>query len=289
MNSATCVQDLKSDLGEGPVWNEKKQTLYWVDINGQKIHKWKMKQDQQIAYHLPEKVGCLAIREQGGLLLAMENGFYFFDESTEELTAINDTEESLSYNRFNDGKPDPVGRFYAGTISSTKGNASFYCLDKNLKTSRMFSGVTNSNGLAWSPDETKLYYIDTPTKKVTVHDYDPSTGKLTNGVTCITVPEGIGKPDGMTIDEEGMVWIAFFGGSCVGRFNPQSGEWLKKIDIPASQVTSCTFGGTDLQTLYITTARKDLTEADLDKEPLAGGLFAYNTNIRGMPSYRFKG
>ncbi|SDI56505.1 SMP-30/gluconolactonase/LRE family protein [Natribacillus halophilus] len=289
MNSARCIHDLKSSLGEGPVWNHGEQALYWVDINGQIIYKWQSDEEEPHAYHLPEKVGCLSMRERGGLLLGMENGFFFFDETTEALTAITDPEPDQPDQRFNDGKPDPVGRFYAGTMSPEKGGAAFYRLDTDLEVKRMFGGVTTSNGLAWNLDETKLYYIDTPTKKVSVFDYERSSGVVSNGQTCITVPEGIGKPDGMTIDEEDMLWIAFFGGSIVGRFNPDTGEWLETIDVPASQVTSCTFGGPDLKTLYITTARKNLTATDLEKEPLAGGLFAYETNVRGLPAYTFLG
>ena len=159
--------------------------------------------------------------------------------------------------------------------------------DYNLKTEKKISEVTNSNGLAWSPDESIFYYIDTPTLKVRAYDYDAETGIITNPRDVIHFPEEEGFPDGMTIDEEGMLWIAHFSGAKVSRWDPNSGRKLSSISVPAKHVTSCTFGGPDLDELYITTAKLD--DTDMDEFPHAGGLFRIKTGIKGMPAFRFKG
>lgn len=278
------VIDAKATLGEGPCWDSKKQLLYWVDILEKKVHIYNPITNEDKEISLGQMVGSVAPSESGEMILALENGFYFFNPDTEELRAICDPESHLQENRFNDGKCDPAGRFWAGTTDAVgiDGKGALYCLDTDLTVKKKVEHVSTSNGLAWSPDDKYMYFIDTPTRKVVRFDYDIFTGHIENPQAVVVIRKEEGFPDGMTIDEEGMLWIAHWGGSKVSRWNPMNGEQLLSIPIPALYVTSCTFGGSDLNELYITTAKMHTTDAS------AGGVFRIKTNIRGCPTYRFK-
>jgi sugar lactone lactonase YvrE len=173
--------------------------------------------------------------------------------------------------------------------SVKKGEGSLYCLHTDLTVEKKVSDLTISNGLAWSPDHRFMYLIDSPTGKVTCYTYDLATGTIADPKTVITFPEGVGGPDGMTIDDEGMLWIAHWGGSRVSRWNPNTGEQLDEIRVPVKNVTSCTFGGKNLDELYITTAREDTSEEELAQYPHAGGLFKIKTNYKGGKTYSFNG
>ncbi|MCP3031873.1 SMP-30/gluconolactonase/LRE family protein [Halobacillus sp. A1] len=285
------VVNSQATLGEGPCWDRHEDVLYWVDILEKKIGKY-VPETREIEYiQLDSYVGAVAPREQGGLVVALQKGFYYLDWEKESLQPIADPENHLPMNRFNDGKCDPAGRFWAGTMDlaeeSTTG--ALYCLQKDLKVEKKIDNVGISNGLAWSPDQRFMYFIDTPTGKVFQYEYEINTGKITNPEVAVQFPEGIGHPDGMTIDEEGMLWIAHFAGHGVSRWNPHTGEQLDFIEIPAVNVTSCTFGGENLDELYVTTARKGMSEEDLEEYPQAGGVFKVKTGIKGSPCYRFKG
>ncbi len=276
-------------LGEGPTWDEARQVLYWLDIMGKKLHIYDYAKGTNQTIKLDQMPGTIVPRESGGAAIALQEGFFFMDLETEQLEPIADPERHLPDNRFNDGKCDPKGRFWAGTIhlEGKEHTCALYCLDTNLEVEKKISGVTNSNGLAWSPDETAFYYIDTPTLKVRAYDYDAETGNITNPRDVIHFPEDEGFPDGMTIDEEGMLWIAHFSGSKVSRWDPNSGRQLSSISVPAKHVTSCTFGGPDLDELYITTAKLD--DTNMDEFPHAGGLFRIKTGVKGLPAFRFNG
>ena len=223
-------------------------------------------------------------------MLAVQHGFAAFDPRTGRVEPWSNPEEHLPQNRFNDGKCDPAGRFWAGTLSLNRqpGAASLYCLDPDGGVRTMLRGLTNSNGIAWSLDRTAMYHIDTPTRRVTAYDYDVATGEIENPRTAIVVPPEAGKPDGMTIDAEGMLWIALWKGGCVGRWDPHSGA-IGDDCRPARQTTSCAFGGPGLRDLYITTARIGLSEADLAGQPHAGGLFRARPGVAGVPAFEFAG
>lgn len=288
------IHDAKASLGEGPIWNEREGKLYWLDINGKCIHVFEPKSGKRTKYRLDQYPGALAFKESGGFLLAAHHGFYDLELGGNEslrMSKIADPEARLPENRFNDGKCDPAGRFLAGTIAfdEEKGAASLYVLNQDKKVEKIFTDLTISNGMAWSPDETLFYFIDTSTMKVKAYSYNKETGELGEGQTVIDFTDKQGAPDGMTIDEEGMLWIALYGGWGVVRVDPSNGEVLDTIEVPASNVTCCIFGGEKLDELYITTARKELSEQDLKKQPLAGGLFRCKPGVAGKPSYRFKG
>ncbi|PFD42043.1 SMP-30/gluconolaconase/LRE domain protein [Bacillus cereus] len=288
--SIELVVDAKACLGEGPCWNEKKQILYWVDIIEKKLCLYNPANNTNRVITLDQQIGCVVPYLDNVVLLAMERGFYSLNLNTEKLTHIYDPEPNLLKNRFNEGKCDPAGRFWAGTtdLYGISGAGSLYCLNNNYSVEKKVSHVNTSNGLAWSPDYTYLYFIDTPTKKVVRYHYDIQTGVISNPTDVITFPENDGLPDGMTIDEEGCLWIAHWGGSKITRWNPLTGEKILSIPIPALYVTSCTFGGSNLTDLYITTARTRMTDEELKQYPHAGGIFRIQTNVKGCPTYSFR-
>lgn len=285
------VLDAKAILGEGPSWDAEKKVLYWVDILEGKIHRFDPAKGIDDEYVIGQYVGAVVPDTQGRMVLAAQHGFYRFHPETSELKALDDPEAGLPGNRFNDGKCDIKGRFWAGTMSMSDepGVGALYCLDTNKRVERIVSGVTTSNGITWSPDHTSMYYIDSPTKRVVQYDFDPDSGRISGGRTVVVIPEGEGFPDGMTTDNEGMLWVAQWDGWCVSRWNPATGERLAKVDVPAARVTSCVFGGDGLDELYITSARTGISDAELQRQPLAGGVFRYKPGVAGMASYPFEG
>jgi sugar lactone lactonase YvrE len=281
-------------LGEGPVWDHRAQRLYWVDIEGFAVHAYDPATRDHGVKDTGEFVGSLAVRQAGGLVLARKSGFATLDLETGEFTPIADAESHLPGNRFNDGKCDPAGRFWAGTLAldedQGEGQGNLYCLDTDHTVRLKVPGVWISNGLAWTADARTMYYIDSPKQKVVAYDYDLATAEISNPRTVIEVPgREMGYPDGMTIDEEGMLWIAHWDGGHVCRWNPHTGEELAEIVVPVSRPTSCVFGGADLGTLYITSARTRLKPEVLAAQPLAGSVFKCRPGVRGLPMHEFGG
>jgi sugar lactone lactonase YvrE len=285
----------KSLLGECPSWDHRRHVLYWVDIDRHIIHVFDPTTGVDRRINIGQEVGCVAPRRAGGLIAALKGGFAFVDIESETCQLLIDPESHLAGNRFNDGKCDPAGRFWAGTmcrqedLSSPQKTGSLYCLFPDLTIRTMVSGITTSNGLAWSGDGRHLYHIDTPTRAVCRYDYDLATADISNKIEAVRIPAEMGYPDGMTIDEEGMLWIALWGGGCISRWSPKDGKLLQTVEVPAPNVTSCTFGGLHLDELYITTARK-ATEGDaLKTNPKAGSLFRLKTDVKGLPNDVFAG
>ena len=283
--------DAKASLGEGAAWDSQRKLLYWVDINGEKVHIYNPKDGSDRAIQVGQPVGTLAPRQKGGLVLAMSKGLYFLDVDSGQLDFISDPESGLPGNRFNDGKCDPAGRFWAGTMSTVgqKKAGSLYRMDPDLSVHKMVDGITTSNGLIWSLDKRTMYYIDTPTMEVSAFDYNNLSGEIRNRRAAVRVPEGEGRPDGMTIDAEGMLWVAMWEGWQVNRYNPLSGEKLMSVSLPVERVTSVAFGGDNLDELYITTAIPEPAKADPAKQPLAGGLFKARPGVRGGEGFSFTG
>lgn len=283
------VLDIQAALGEGPHWDEQVGVLYWIDIQGKKLHAYDPSNGENRTIQFDQMIGAAVPSEDDKFILAMENGIYEYDMKKDDLTLIINPEADLENNRFNDAKCDPSGRLWAGTMAMNGqlGQGNLYRLDQNKELTKMVSDVSISNGLAWSPDHKYMYYIDTPTSEVVAYDYDDETGNISNKKTVIKFTSEMGSPDGMTIDREGMLWIAHWGGSRVSRWNPQNGELLEEIKVPAQNVTSCAFGGKDLDELYITTARVGTSEEQLERFPHAGGLFKVKTKVQGMVGQRF--
>ena len=279
------IHDANAILGEGPAWDIKTQTLYWVDILEKRVHYRHANENGFI--QLDEMPGCLVPTKNGTLLIAARASILDLDPVTGKQTVLATINEHVN-NRFNDGKCDPAGRFLAGSMNMDEESptGALYLFDGQNIT-RLLDDIRISNGLAWSPDYKAFYYIDTPTREVKTFDYDLSTGQIENPRVVITVPEILGWPDGMTSDTEGKLWIAMWGGAKVTRWNPQNGELLEQIPLPAKNVTSCVFGGDDLNELYITSARKGLNKADLTAYRYSGSLMRVKTKIQGMPTFEF--
>jgi sugar lactone lactonase YvrE len=285
------VVDHKCALGEGPLWDHKKQRILWIDIVKGEIHQFAPKTKAFRTFSVGQMVGSIALCDDQTIIAALQSGFSFIDLDNETTQHITDPEKHLSNNRFNEGKCDPMGRFWAGTISLSEEPkaASLYALHPDLSVEKKIAGVTISNGMAWSLDHSIFYYVDTPTGEVAAFDYDKYSGEISNKKAIIKINENEGFPDGMTIDNEGMLWIAHWDGWKITRWNPFTGTKLNEINIPVSKVTSCTFGGPDFQDLYITSASVDLSNAELSKQPLAGSLFVIkNSGYKGLPSFEFR-
>ncbi|WP_210467999.1 SMP-30/gluconolactonase/LRE family protein [Sporosarcina sp. 6E9] len=288
---AELVLNEQAILAEGPCWDYEKNLLYWVDILGKKVNVFNPVTEINLSIDVGQLIGAAAIREKGGLVVALQNGFHFLNLDNGQLIKIDDPESNMESNRFNDGKCDPAGRFWAGTMSleAVQNEGSLYCLDTNHLVEKVIADVTISNGLAWDTSKNKMYFIDTPLNKVFVFDYEIETGAISNRKVAVNISKDLGAPDGMTIDREGMLWIALWGGSKVIRCNPKTGQIIGEVLVPCSKVTSCTFGGKDLDELYITTARLNPSEKELKEEPLAGGIFKAKVGVKGNKEFFYKG
>lgn len=283
---AQFVIDTKAKLGEGPIWHHKQNQLYWIDIEGRQLHLYKPDVGELTSFPTQERIGTVVPIEGGGALVALQNGIYTMDVSSGNMTLITNPLDTLPDMRFNDGKCDPAGRFWVGTmhLQNKQGAASLYVMDNHHHVRQVLDNLTISNGIIWSGDQKTMYFIDTPTRQVKAFEYNVATGGISSPSIAITIPDGSGSPDGMTIDEEGMLWIGLWGGAAVGRFNPNTGKLIQKIEVPALNVTACAFGGELLDTLYITTASIGMNEAQQKKYPLAGGLFAVKPGVKGVPA-----
>jgi sugar lactone lactonase YvrE len=286
---ATLVFDIKASLGEGPIWNHKTQQLYWVDIEKKQLHLYTPETNEDNFFDTGERIGTVVPIENGGALVALQNGIHSMDLIDGNLTLItNPLEEGI---RFNDGKCDPVGRFWVGSmhLKGEKNAASLYMMNDQQQVVKKLDSVTVSNGIIWSLDHKTMYYIDTPTRQVRAFDYDINTGELSSPRVIITVAQENGAPDGMTIDEEGKLWIGHWGGSMVGRYDPETGQLMQKVNVPALNVTACAFGGENLDQLYITTASIGMNEEQQKQFPQAGGLFVVEPGVRGVPADFYRG
>lgn len=278
-------------VGEGALWDETQGVLYWVDILSNKLYIYDPASGENRAFDVGQHVGTVVLRASGGVMLAVYDGFAAYDLESQKLTLISDPEADLPNNRFNDGKCDPAGRFWAGTMaySNQTTQGSLYRLDTDLSVHKLLGNIGISNGIVWGLDAKTMYYIDSMAYNVRAFDYDNATGDLSNERVVITVPRELSLPDGMAIDAEGMLWVAHFGGSAVRRWDPSTGQVLATIELPAKQITSCAFGGPNLETLYITSGANGLDATALAKQPHAGALFAVKPGVRGVPTFKFAG
>ncbi len=290
---AELALDHKALLGEGSLWDDREGRLLWVDIPAGEIHAFNPVSGQdELRYKANGPVGTVVQRQNGDLLAATGMGLLFVDEHTGESRLVCHPEQDKPNNRYNDGKCGPDGRFWVGSMASgpiLQGQGSLYRLDADLRCDTILEGVTISNGIAWSPDGRTMYYTDTQTGEIWAYEYDLSTGEIANRRTVVKIAPGEGGPDGFTVDAEGMLWVAQWGGWQVGRYDPETGEKIAQIDVPAAQVSSCAFGGEKLDTLFITTASVGLSEANGANQPLAGCLFHADAGVSGMKACRFSG
>ncbi|MBW7892175.1 MAG: SMP-30/gluconolactonase/LRE family protein [Chitinophagaceae bacterium] len=282
--------DAKAQLGEGALWHPIEKKLYWVNIEGRTVHIFDPVTKENKSFFVNERVGTVVPVKRGGALVALQNGIHFLNTETGALQFIaNPITDSRI--RFNDGKCDPSGRFWVGSmhLQALEGVASLYRMDIDKQVHRVVDGVTISNGIAWTKDRRTMYYVDSPLRRIDAFDYDDADGSVSNRRTIVHIPEGSGSPDGITLDEEGKIWAALWGANAVGRFDPETGEVMQMIHVPAPNVSSCAFGGENLDTLFITTARGELAEEQLEAYPLSGGLFSVKPGVRGIPAEFFTG
>jgi sugar lactone lactonase YvrE len=274
---AELVVDARARLGEGPLWDARSAELLWVDILAGVVHRFDPVTGEDRAFDAGSYVGAVVPRASGGYALAVAAGFAAASDDGEvtPLAAV-DHDDAV---RMNDGACDSAGRFWAGSmrLDEGAGGGCLYRLDADRRVEQICHGVTISNGIAWSPDDTLLYYVDTPTCAIDVFDFDPETGDAVERRVLTRVD---GHPDGLVVDVEGCLWVAFWGGGQVRRYSPH-GALAEVIDVPAAHTTKAAFGGPELRDLYITTAAGD--------EPHAGGLFVVHPGVAGLPAHAYAG
>lgn len=287
--SVELVADAHAIVGEGPVWDASTGLLVWVDIEGKRIYEFDPATGVNREIEVPQYPGAVVRRASGGYMAAVTNGFASVDRDG-GFELVVPVEADLPENRMNDGKCDPQGRFWAGTTRMIHDApiGVLHRLDADLSLHPMVGELWVSNGLDWTFDERRMYFIDSFAGSVDVFDYDAATGDIANRRPLIDVPESWGTPDGMTLDAEGYLWVAFWGSSRVRRFDPE-GRLDREIALPVTQVTSCAFGGPDLRDLYITSGCRGLDAAALEREPHAGGLFRARPGVQGRPAFEFAG
>ena len=287
MYSVECICDTRDKLGEGPIWVEEENSIYWVDIKRCLIHQINIKNLNKNSWDFKESIGCIAHIDDKNFITGTKYGFKFVNLDTKKLIPIINPEENIINNRFNDGKCDDQGRFYAGTMDDIGNNptGSFYILYNDLTYKKFDDGYEVTNGPTFNLNYNKIYFTDTRKGKIYVSDLNED-GTLVEKKIFISIPPNEGKPDGMTIDQEGFLWVALFGGSCINRYNIK-GEKIDTIPLPVSCPTSCVFGDKNLDTLFITSASFKLNDDQKKKEPQAGSLFKVKMNINGFKTNKF--
>lgn len=289
MHEVRCVQQAGSVLGEGPVWRDAEASLYWVDIKRSAIFRFDPTKGQTGYWPMPAPVGCVAPTLSGQrLVFADAQGFGFLELATGRISRIADPESHLADNRFNDGKVDRAGRFWAGTLDEqcAMPTGSLYRLDPHGTVCRMATGFLCANGVGWSPDDRTMYFTDSMVRTIWAYEFDGASGEIGTRRIFATLPDDDGLPDGLTVDSQGFVWSAIWDGWKLIRFAPD-GTVDREVAMPVQRPTSCTFGGPALETLFITSARDDLDARALSRGPLAGGLFAVECDVPGLPQTPF--
>jgi xylono-1,5-lactonase len=286
-----CVWKARATLGEGPVWSDREQALYWVDILDRRLHRYAPDNGDRRSWKFDEEISSVAERaEASGLVVTVRHGFAFFDQATEKLQHIIEPESHLPNNRFNDGKCDARGRYWAGSVEfgCREPVGSLYRLTPDQHCERMDTEYSVTNGPTWSADWKTMYFNDSHLGHVYAFDFDLESGTISNKRLFLDFGPEDGSPDGMTTDAEGCLWITHWGPGKVTRRDTR-GKVIQTIDFPCNHVTSCTFGGPDFKTLFVTSARAGLSEEELERQPLAGSLFAVELDVAGVPAHRFAG
>lgn len=278
------------ELCEGPVWDARTGRLSFVDILAGTVHAVDPDSGAREQWRLGQPVGAIAPRAGGGWVAAVERGFQRYDGDWRPDGSLVPAPEQPDGTRFNDGACDPRGRFWAGTLAydGTREVASLYRYDPDGTVTRMLGGVTNSNGIGWSPAGDWMYNVDTGTGAVDRLRFDGDSGTVSRRETLIAVPPADGLPDGLTVDAEGFLWLALWGGGAVRRYAPD-GTLDRVVPVPAGQVTKPAFGGTGLSELYITSAWEGLSTVERQAQLLAGSVFRHRPGVAGRRPYAFAG
>lgn len=289
MNTPKNLLACQNQLGEGPIWDHTNQQLYWIDIELGTIHRYTPSTKTHHHWTMPDKIGSIALHQDGGLLVALFKGLIHFDPNTETLTTLADILANDEPVRFNDGSCDRAGRFWVGTadVDANRPIANLHRYLGGKHAPIIDKGFIISNGIGWSPDNRTMYLADSEDSTIYHYDYDINTGEISNRRTFRQVPTEEGLPDGLTVDAEGYIWSAHWHGWRITRYTPDA-QIDKIIKIPAPHVTSCCFGGPDLKQLFISTARVMLTDTELAEYPQAGDLFILNTEVAGLAEPYFQ-
>ena len=298
MKKVELYNDCKNLLGEGITWSADQENLYWLDVViPSKLFQLHLPTNKLSTFIMPEMISSISIRSKKDLIIASQYGVYNYNLTSNNFTRLIETEPLLKFNRSNDGASDIKGRFWFGTMQNnldeegndipiTKNSGSLYRLDIDLTLNKIESNLGIPNTFIWNPDNTKFYFTDSMEEIIYSYDFDEKSGEITNKTKFTTFNRGV--PDGSTMDSEGFVWNCRWGGSCVVRFDPL-GRVDRVLEVPVVNVTNCVFGGKDLKTLFITTARQGLSKEYVKKNPYAGSLFAIDLSIKGIEDNNFLG
>ena len=271
-------------LGEGPLWNWQEQRLYWTDIENNCIYRFDPQTGQRETFEAGCAVGCIGFCQSGSLVLATSRGFAFWNLH-DPLVFVGDPEADKPESRFNDGAVDPQGRFWAGTYGPGYTSA-LYRLDPGGAIQRLVDGVACSNGIGWSLDHRTMYFTDSTPQKIYAFDFDPATGHIEHQRDFVDSTGQSGFPDGLAVDSEGFIWSARWGGWCLQRFDP-AGKLERTVNLPVEFPTSCAFGGTALDQLYISSAYRPVAVENRASQPLAGHVLRLSSEVRGLPEPLF--
>ncbi|HXH06865.1 MAG TPA: SMP-30/gluconolactonase/LRE family protein [Vicinamibacterales bacterium] len=298
MAQPELVLDARAELGEGPVWDDRRQRLVWVDILKGRVHRFDPATGRCESRTVPRPVGAAALGEDGSLLLAVQGGFAWFDFDRGRYVLLAEVEAGRSDLRMNDGACDPAGRFWAGSMAFDErpGAGALYRVDPvpgddpapvGARATLVLRDVTISNGLDWSGDHRRMYYVDSGTRRIDVFDFDVARGTIANRRPLVAIEPEAGTPDGITVDADDHIWVALWGGGAVRRYTPD-GRLDRVIMLPVTHPTSCAFGGPDLADLFVTTATVALSPAERTQQPYAGGLYRIRPGVTGRAPYRWR-
>jgi sugar lactone lactonase YvrE len=286
----TCVLDARASLGESPVWSEAEQVLYWVDINAPSLNRFDPVTGRNTAMPMPAAIGCVALRQGGGFVVALRDGIWLAGADGALERMIAPAPYDTSKHRFNDGRCDRQGRFFAGSMNEKRdtSSAALWRVDADHTVTRVLDDMMISNGLAWSPDGHTMYHADTPTRTIRAFAYDVVTGTPSSPRVFAQWTGETDRPDGGAVDSAGNYWTAFYRGGKVLQLSP-AGATLAEYPVPAMCPTMCAFGGADRRTLYVTSARQMRDADELAGLPDSGGIFAMRVDIPGLPEPLFRG
>lgn len=284
------VLDARAKVGEGAVWDGTAGRLVWVDIPAGLVHRLDPASGCDESFDVGQPVGAVAPRAAGGYVLAVRDGFAFLDPAGPATRTVCEVEARDPRTRMNDGRCDSTGRFWAGTMAldMSPGAGSLYRLDRDLSVVTMLDRLSVPNGITWSPDDRSMYLVDSGEHSVDAFEFEAGTGTIQNRRRLIEIPERDGLPDGMSIDADGCLWVALWGGWAVRCYGPD-GTLRRQVDLPVALATSCGFGGERLDELYVTSASEGLTADDRARQPHAGGVFRIRPGTQGSPARRFGG
>jgi sugar lactone lactonase YvrE len=286
-----CVLKWEATVGESPLWHPQQKRLYWVDIPGKKVHRFDPATGRNETFPTPEIVPCLAFRASGGLVLLLRKHIAYFNPDAGTLEIGQELEADQPDNRFNDGRVDPQGRFWPGTMSDKDMKAptgGLYRLTPDKQIVRFRDQIACANGSAWSPDGRTMYFTESFRFTIWAFDFDHATGDLSNQRAFVTLPKGEVFPDGLCVDADGFVWSNHVGAGKVVRYDP-TGKAERQVQLPVPRAAGSTFGGENLATLYVTSLRENMSAEQLAQFPLSGSLFAIDVGCRGIPAVPFAG